>query len=366
MFDLSSWDYFQQMSRYIRQQIESSGEKNICAVGFGIAEKKGKIDLARRQCVRFYVKKKPRTAAQKRKTKHQFEVKESFEIPLSESSSDGQDQYGRKSLSPRLIMPTDVHQIGKLVGSTRVARLKGDASIVTTGVVVRWLLTSQAEPFWGVLTVAHGYESPVPDSVLLEKTISEPDMRIRDPLLGGAFKGKRYKQFKPPDEGVDLALIRVNPQDLVRYNIIEDLNLVEPVNVPTLESVISQDGKSGVALQAGSDEMISFDVLGVISDQLYFENVGYVGDLLHVKAAENAFVGGTSGSPYLVTIRSQGHSIKTVPVAIQVGADSGTSFQEGYAQSLNVSLRQMRRRIDEVLQPFGEAMFGGFEVMGVF
>lgn len=346
-------------SDFIWQEHVDPGDGNVLGVGFGIGLKKNEPDLSRPTVVRLYVanKRDKNSRAQRRPLS---EIDRHVTVPvLGERESikaiAGQkDFHGRTLTPPTLRLPTDVYEVGTLVGSGALTAVTGDPSLVTAGAIVRWQQLSDRGTFrWGVITVAHGFDPPIAPNVAL-------DTSIQSPQTGEIIHGKRLVQLKPPFKGFDTVLIRVNPKDLTLHGL---LTSTQTSNIPTMryEHIGLSEGAAGVAFQRG--RLVYFSVVGNVSP-LSFQGVGTVDRLVHVRAAsEDAFIRTTSGS--VLALLSPA-SRKLVPAALQIGADSETGFRDGYGQCLRDAIRNLTSVLNARLQPDRDRVVGTLNLVSYF
>jgi hypothetical protein len=272
-------------------------------VGIGYGLKDGAIDLQRPYCARFYVRDK---FAKRKAARQPLAVPNDLRIPGDYLSDVNASLDGlRRSVRTRWIeLPTDVHCVGDMTGSGGIVELTGDPDVVTAGTIVRW--QSAGEVHWGIVTVAHGFESRPAITVSNDVTIS---------LVSGVeFVGRRILNFNPVSLNVDATLIEVPIERLMDVGLVSDASPTGFAPSPVYSTIRPENFPTGTSLQA--DRTIPFTVVGPVT-QLTIANVGIVKHMVHILGPNQAFVPGTSGS--LIRLLDTNSNL-VVPAAIQIGA----------------------------------------------
>jgi len=326
---------------YLWGKIAASHDTNIVGIGFGPALKGSELDLTRPSVIRFYVRKKRPAGG---RTRAKFPVGPEIQVPLA--LDDLPEVPGPDVRLPWATFPTDVHEVGELVGTGRQVTIDADPSRVTGGSVVRWFEGGDSRAHWGILTVAHGFDVPVDPSSLVG------DTTILNPRSGDSFRGLRLLQFRPPVSGMDLCLIGVVESDLVAHGLIAAASQA-PQPVRSYQQLGSDRGVGGLSRQIQRDLFLT--VVGTV-DSLAFGGIGTVRNLVHVQGPPQAFAVGTSGSSFEVLNSSTGN---LEAAAIQVGADSDTSFRDGYGQALDSALDIVATELSKYLRSTGKTLANG-------
>lgn len=349
MLEVDSEFVRRKVAQYVWDQVEKKKDDNIRAIGFGVGIREGEIDIERPFCVRAYVKKKK---TRRSNWKPKYEFRESLKFPL-EYLPHNLDNYGRRIRKASITIPTDVCHAPELEGTARFAFLDRDPSAVTTGVVVRFRMSHQRRPRWGLLTVAHGYDRPIGGQ-------ANEDISVVSPATGAVFRGKRLAEFRAPSSGIDLCLVVVAPQLLIQSGLISSIN-TSSIPVRTYEELNSDRGKSGTVFQTDR-RRFDFSIWGTVEIES-FAGVGQVVNLLHVQSSPNVFVEGSSGSPFGVVNLQKG---RMEAAALQIGSNPATGYREGYGQSLETSLRALSMRINRRLSRTGRYIAEPIEVVRIF
>jgi hypothetical protein len=326
---------------YLWEKIAAQRDTNIVGVGFGPALKDREIDLMRPAVIRFYVRKKQPAGS---RTKPRFPIGKTIRVPLA--LADSPAATGGKVRLPWATFPTDVHEVGELVATGRQLTVDGDPSRVTGGSIVRWLESGDASPHWGIVTVAHGFKTPIDPGSLAG------DTAIVNPKTGDQFRGLRLLQFRPPVSGMDVCLVGVAEGDLLAHGLVGTANQA-PQPVRSYQQLGSDVGVGGLSRQIDRDLFLT--VVGTV-DSLPFGGIGTVRNLLHVQGPPKAFAVGTSGSAFEVLNASTGN---LEAAAVQVGADSDTAFRDGYGEALETALSITARELAKHLASAGKSLTNG-------
>ena len=251
-------------------------DPNVVGVGIGYGLKDGAIDLERPYCARFYVREK----FSKRKAARQpLAVPYDLRIPGDYLSNVNASLDGlRRRLRTRWIeLPTDVHCVGDMAGSGGIVELPGDPDVVTAGTIVRW--QSAGEVHWGIVTVAHGFESRPANAASSDVTISL--------VSGAAFVGRRILNFNPVSLNIDAALIEVPVERLMDVGLVSDATPIGFGSPPVYSTMRPENFPTGTSLQA--DRTIPFTVVGPVTE-LSIDKVGTVKHMVHILGPSQAFV----------------------------------------------------------------------------
>jgi hypothetical protein len=323
------------------RKLADHGEKNVIAIGYGIALRTELPDLTRPHVMRFYVRKKS-------KRKHKVEIRDSLLLSV-----------GPTGKRRRIRVPTDVYELPSMVASGRTAYLYSNG-YVTTGIVVRWrervlgqlVPNSASSTFFGVVTVAHNFVGhPITRPVFVESFHS------RIPIVG-----KRICESDPQRDGIDACLIEINVEDGIRAGIIQD-PYAPGLVYKSFHDLSDDQNKVGMSMQ--TNRSVSYSVLGTLN-AAPIEGIGpNVVHLLHVQGGHQAFEAGTSGS-VLSVFEVAASRISLLPSALQVGADE-TTLSMGLGQSLETVLPWLARQRTLQLYPQGRTLDQGrIEPIGVF
>lgn len=345
-------DFQQRICSRIWTEFLKPEDANVVGVGFGVGIRDALVDLQRPVVLRLYVKEK-RKKNSRRKRRPLSEIESTIKVGFFESgeplflsggSPENLDFHGRPITAGILQLPTDVIQVGRIVSSGAYASVDHDPSIVTAGVIVRWRQRLSVNILrWGIVTVAHGFDPPIDPS-------AARDSRIQNPVNGQTFHGKRIVQFRPPLRGFDTVLIGVQSRDLLNHGLIVS-EYSSPIQPASYSSLGFSRGTVGIAFQRG--RFVGFTVLGNVSP-LYVDQVGSVGRMVHVRSeARQAFVPTTSGSVYAI---ADPNGQNLVPAAIQIGADSGTDYRDGFGQCLSDVLSHLATELSHRLASFSDSI----------
>jgi hypothetical protein len=306
------------------KKVAELGEKNVVAIGFGIALKSHIPDLSRPSVMRFYVKKKS-------DRKHKLELRHELTLRLDDSPGTKSRARGRT-----IKVSTDVYELPKMVGAGRSTYLVGTGR-VTSGLVVRWEeeavtaagMGSRIGRF-GVVTVAHSFvDQPLNRKVFIEAI-----------GFGVPIVGTRVCQSVPATDGIDACLVDFKPEDGIRAGILSD-PLAPALQMKAFDDLHDDQDKVGASFQA--TRTVSYSVAGTL-DSAPISNVGTkLSNLLHVQGGHDAFVYGTSGS-ILGVFEAKPQGVDLLPSAIQLGADERT-FSMALGQSLEVTLGWIQRQL---------------------
>ena len=312
---------------WLTRMCRDQNDPNIVGVGVGYGLKDGCIDLQRPYCARFYVHEK---FSKRKAVRQPLCIPSEMRIPRNNvrDTSGTMDALSRKVRSSWIELPTDVHELGDIAGSSGLVELNADPDIVSAGTIVRW--KSGTKVRWGIVTVAHGFES-APSSSTSE------DITISLPTSGATFVGKRIVNFNPVSLGVDATLIEVPVSRLIDVGLLADEHPVVKVPPPYTD-LKPENFPTGTSLQ--TERSIPFSVIGPVNE-LAITNVGTVKELVHIQGPSQAFVHGTSGSLLRLL---DANADEVVPAAIQIGA-TAPSFSHAYGQSLRKSLTRIRAKL---------------------
>ncbi|OYP38146.1 hypothetical protein CGZ80_02630 [Rhodopirellula sp. MGV] len=251
-------------------------QAKVIAIGFGIAERGGKLDFDRRDCIIFYVRKK------------RERLRQQLCLPTEERI---RVKRGRQFVEVRL--PTDVVESPpKLIVPTGrgIRHLKRNES-ATAGAVVVWRTASRRQFHWGVLTAGHLFRH--------RTQVPEQDKFVRIKATRNREVQGRLIICSNDQDGVDAALILVHRQSLVTGELITAGQRTRGKTVRTLESLVNDQGNEGRTLS--DHKRHPFLVTRYLPTFDAVSTLGTIKHLLDVRSEKpGTFRQGTSGSLWVI------------------------------------------------------------------
>jgi hypothetical protein len=274
--DRLSTDELARVRQTLFDRYDVGSRGNIVEIGFGVAQRSGKLDPIRPNAICFYVtnKRLPRLKVDRIPSRELVRVKRGHRFVL-------------------VSLATDVIEVDR-----RAAQLTGrgvrhvtDDTHARAGAILAWRFNSSGRFAWGVLTVGHLFwdRDAVPEST--------NDVRIR--ANGNRQIKGRLMLRSLPESGVDAAIVLVARTALVEGGLMRASTSVGGKSVRSVEKLSGDTMKLGTTLPGSRP--IGFQVLRYLPEFSLIRSLGPIQHALDVRSnAPGTFRTGTSGSPWII------------------------------------------------------------------